>query len=159
MPERYFCRVEEAEVRPDRSDSLRHLIRKLFERRHHPRVGGREKEWLSVELVQSLREESTVYRRELSSKTEGPLPFALGFFRVRDGRLETVSDQLPANVEAKILAQVLSEFIQPGARLWFYRDGKGQGWVVRGIGELVPLSRPMKEEGGQFGPDSGEPNT
>ncbi|MFB6232243.1 MAG: hypothetical protein ABEL04_13925 [Salinibacter sp.] len=142
MPDRYQCRVENATVRPEQREALDDLVRKMFERRHHHRVGGREKEWLAVELVQSLRAESQVYREALSTKTDGPLPFALGYFRVRDGSLETVSDQVPANVAPQTLARFLSEFLEPGARLWFVREENEEGWEVQGVGEVVPLSGP-----------------
>lgn len=140
MPDRYQCRVENTTVRPERRETLDDLVRKMFERRHHHRVGGREKEWLAVELVQSLREESQVYREELSTKTDGPLPFALGYFRVRNGVLETVTDQIPAGVAPRTFVRFLSEFLEPGARLWFAGEGNEEGWEVRDVGEVVGLS-------------------
>ena len=109
MPDRYRCRVEQATVRPERSKTLEDLILKLFERRHHGLIAGREKDWLTVELVQSLREESQVYRNELSTQTSGPLPFALGYFRVRDGTLELISDEVPANVPPEAFVRLDSE--------------------------------------------------
>ncbi len=139
MPDRYRCRVENATVRPERRDTLEDLVHKLFERRHHRLIGGREKDWLTVELVQSLREESRVYREELSTETEGPLPFALGYFQVRDGTLQLVSDEVPANVDPEPFVQFLSEFLQPGARLWFADEEGEEGWAVRGVGEIEPL--------------------
>ena len=140
MPDRYRCRVENATVRPERRDALEDLVHKLFERRHHRLIAGREKDWLTVELVQSLREESRVYREALSTETEGPLPFALGYFRVRDDALQLVSDEVPANVDPESFVRFLSEFLQPGARLWFAHGEREEGWAVRGIGKVEPLS-------------------
>lgn len=140
MPDRYRCRVENMRIRSERSDALEDLVRKMFERRHHRLIAGREKDWLTLELVQSLREESRVYREDLSTETDGPLPFALGYFQVRDGRLRLVSDEVPANVEPKPFVRFLSEFLQPGARLWFARETGEEGWEVRGVGEIAALS-------------------
>lgn len=141
MPDRYRCRIKNAAVRPEKCEALEGLVRKLFTRRHHNRVGGRETEWLTVELVQSLREESQIYRDELSTKTSGPLPFALGYFRVRDGQLERVSNEIPANMEPRAFVLFLSEFLQPGARLWFADEEHEQEWEVRGVGEVGAPSR------------------
>lgn len=140
MPARYQCTIESATVREDHRDTLDALVRKMFDRRHHEYVGGREKEWLALELVQSLREASRVYRENLSSKTDGPLPFALGYFQLSDGTLELTSDRIPANVDPRTLVRFLSEFLEPGAKVWFERDGETAGWRVVGTDELRPLS-------------------
>ena len=142
MPDRYRCRVENLAIRPERSGTLEDLVYKLFERRHHRMIAGQEKQWLTVELIQSLREESRVYREELSAETEGPIPFALGYFQVRDGTLRLVSDEVPANVEPEIFVRFLSEFLQPGAHLWFANEAGEEGWVVRGVDQVEPLSAP-----------------
>lgn len=142
MPDRYRCRVENAIVRPDKREVLEGLVRKLFERRHHGLIAGREKDWLTVELVQALRTESQVYRDDLSTKTDGPLPFALGYFQVRDDRLRLVSDEVPANVRPEPFVRLLSEFVQPGARFWFATDEGEQEWTVQGIGEVARVSGP-----------------
>lgn len=148
MPNRYRCRVKNATVRPEKRDTLAELVRKMFTRRHHNRVGGRETDWLTVELVQSLREESQVYREELSTKTDGPLPFALGYFRIRDGMLERVSDEIPANVAPRPFVLFLSEFLQPGAQLWFAgKEGK-EGWEIRGVGAVTSVANPSEAAGG-----------
>lgn len=139
MPDRYRCRVAQATVRSERRDTLEDLIQKLFARRHHNRVGGRETDWLTVELVQALRAESRVYREELSTQTQGPLPFALGYFQLRDDTLRLVSDEVPATMDPKPFVRFLSEFVQPGARLWFARAETEGGWEIRGIDEIVPL--------------------
>lgn len=146
MPDRYRCRVENTAIRPERLDALEDLVRKMFERRHHPRIAGREKQWLTVELVQSLREVSRVYRDELSTKTEGPLPFALGYFRLRGDTLELVSDEVPANMAPKPFVQLLSEFLQPGARLWFADEDGEEGWAIRGVGEVLALSEASDDQ-------------
>jgi hypothetical protein len=140
MPDRYRCRVENMAIRPERSDTLEDLVHKMFERRHHRLIAGQEKQWLTVELIQSLREASQVYREELSTETEGPIPFALGYFQVRDDTLRLVSDEVPANVEPEIFVRFLSEFLQPGARLWFSDGEEGEGWCVRGVDQVEPLS-------------------
>jgi len=139
MPDRYRCRVKNTAVRAERKDTLEALVRKLFERRHHRLIAGREKEWLTVELIQSLREESRVYREALSTKTDGPLPFALGYFQVRDGRLSLVSDEVPANVDPEVFVRFLSEFLEPGARFWFRNEEEVEGWEVRDVGEVVSI--------------------
>jgi hypothetical protein len=140
MPDRYRCHVENATVRPDRKDTLEALVRKLFERRHHRLIAGREKEWLTVELIQSLREESRVYREALSTQTDGPLPFALGYFQVRDDTLTLVSDEVPANVDPEVFVRFLSEFLEPGAQFWFRDEAGGEGWEVRDVGEVAPVT-------------------
>jgi len=142
MPDRYRCRVENATVRPDRKDTLESLVRKLFERRHHRLIAGREKQWLTVELIQSLREESQVYREALSTQTDGPLPFALGYFQIRDGVLTLVSDEIPANVDPEVFVRFLSEFLEPGARLWFRGEEETEGWEVRAVDEIVSVPDP-----------------
>jgi len=136
MPDRYRCRVEDAIVRPEKREALEGLVRKLFERRHHGLIGGREKDWLTVELVQSLRAESQVYQEELSTKTDGPLPFALGYFQVRGDRLTLVSDEVPANVSPETFVRFVSEFVQVGATFWFGDEEGGQAWTIRGVGEV-----------------------
>lgn len=139
MSDRIACRVERATVRPSHRDTLDDLIYKLFERRHHNRVAGTETDWLTVELVQSLRRESTVYRTHLSTETSGPLPFALGFFRVRENALELTTDRIPANMDPESFVRFLSEFVEPGARVWFGPEGEGEGWEIRGVDEIVSL--------------------
>ncbi len=136
MPDRYRCRVEDAIVRPEKREALEGLVRKLFERRHHGLIGGREKDWLTVELVQSLRAESQVYQEELSTKTDGPLPFALGYFQVRGDRLTLVSDEVPANVPPETFVRFVSEFVQVGATFWFGDEEGDQAWTIRGVGEV-----------------------
>ncbi len=136
MPDRYRCRVEDAVVRPEKREALEGLVRKLFERRHHGLIGGREKDWLTVELVQSLRAESQVYQEELSTKTDGPLPFALGYFQVRGNRLTLVSDEVPANVSPETFVRFVSEFVQVGATFWFGDEEGDQAWTIRGVGEV-----------------------
>jgi hypothetical protein len=139
MPDRYRCRVAQATVRSERRDTLEDLIQKLFARRHHNRVGGRETDWLTVELVQALRAESRVYREELSTQTQGPLPFALGYFQLRDGVLELTTDEVPANMAPEALVRFLSEFVEPGGRLWFGEGEEMQGWRIDGEDDVRPI--------------------
>lgn len=126
-------------VRPDARETVEDLIYTMFERRHHRLVAGPEQQWLTVELIQSLRQASPLYRDKLSSETAGPIPFALGYFRLQDGRLELTSDQVPANVEPEIFVRFLSDFVEPGARLWFGPDGEETGWEIRGRDNLRAL--------------------
>lgn len=140
MPDRIACRVERAAVPEEHRETLEDLIYKLFERRHHDYVAGQEQDWLTVELVQSLRRESTVYREALSTKTSGPLPFALGYFQLQGGEeLTLTTTEVPANVEPRVLVRLLSEFVEPGARFWFGSGAEEQGWTVRGTDDVVPI--------------------
>jgi hypothetical protein len=146
MPERLRCHAENVVVRPDRREAIEDLVYKMFERRHHDIVAGREQDWLTVELVQSIRRESTVYREELSTETSGPLPFALGYFQVRGDRLKLTTDAVPANVAPKTFVRFLSEFVEPGARLWFGTPPEQEGWEVRGIDAVAPIEGPAPDE-------------
>ncbi len=139
MPDRIACRVENAVVRDDQRETLDDLIYKMFERRHHTLVAGQEQDWLTVELVQSLRRESRVYREELSTKTSGPLPFALGYFQRRGESLTLTSDEVPANVSPEPFVRFLSEFVEPGAQFWFGPEGAAEGWEVAGVDDVVPI--------------------
>lgn len=139
MPDRIACRAENVKVRTKHRETVEDLVYKLFERRHHSYVGGQEQDWLTVELIQSLRRESEVYREELSTKTDGPLPFALGYFKLQDGTLTLTSDQVPANVAPRTFVRFLSEFVEPGARFWFGRGEDREGWGVEGVDDVVGL--------------------
>lgn len=132
------CHVADARVRSDQRETLEDLIYKLFERRHHDYVAGQEKDWLTMELIQSLRRESEIYREELSTQTHGPLPFALGYFRLHGDTLRLTTGEVPANVEGRTLVRFLSEFLEPGARIWFGGE-EGSGWEIRGRDELRSL--------------------
>lgn len=135
MAERIPCRVERLVIRSDRRDTLDDLIYKLFERRHHHLVAGREQDWLTVELIQSIRRESEVYREELSTETAGPIPFALGYFTMRDETLTLTTDTVPANMEPESFMRFLSEFVNPGGRVWFGASPE-EGWHIRGVNEV-----------------------
>ncbi len=139
MPDRIACRAENVVVRGEHRETVKDLVYKMFERRHHSYVGGQEQDWLTVELIQSLRRESEVYREKLSTKTDGPLPFALGYFQLRDGMLRLTTNEVPANVAPKTLVRFLSEFVEPGARFWFGAGEKQDGWEVRGVDEVALL--------------------
>ncbi len=132
------CETVNAQVRPDRVDALEALIRQLFNRRHHDLVASQDKMWMTVELVQSLRKQSSVYRT-MSSKTEGPLLFEIGYFRIQDGVLEPISDRLP-DARPEAMVRVLSEFLEPGAELHFHTNGEVFGWTIQGVDDVVPLS-------------------
>lgn len=146
MADRIACRAEQLVVRDDRRETLDDLIYKMFERRHHNYVAGREQDWLTVELVQSIRRESEVYREELSTKTAGPLPFALGYFQRHDDRLTLTTNEVPANVAPETFVRFLSEFVEPGATLWFGTPPEQEGWVVRGVDDVEPLEEDSPPE-------------
>lgn len=125
MPD-YTCTFENARVLEARRSELEALIEKMFARRHHNRVsaGPSGQMWLTVELVQALRRTSSVYR-ELSTKTTGPLPFEIGFLRIRDGNLEPISDPLPMD-QPEVFVRVISEFLQSGATIHLAHQGEAQ---------------------------------
>jgi len=139
MSDRIACQVEDVAVRPEHEETIDDLLFTLFERRHHDAVAGPEQDWLTVELVQSLREQSDVYRDALSSQTSGPLPFALGYFQRQGRTLRLTTDEIPANVPPKTLVRMLSEFVESGARLWFGSGAERHGWEIRGVDELERL--------------------
>lgn len=138
MADRIPCRVENLVVRSDRRETLDDLIYKMFERRHHNLVAGREQDWLTVELIQSIRRESEVYREALSTETAGPLPFALGYFTRQDDTLKLTSDTVPGNMEAEAFVRFLSEFVEPRGRLWF-GESPDEGWEIKGVDEIEPV--------------------
>ncbi len=136
MTDRIACQAEHVEVRAEHRETVEDLVYKMFERRHHSYVGGQEQDWLTVELIQSLRRESEVYREKLSTKTDGPLPFALGYFKLRDGVLTLTTDEIPANVAPRTFVRFLSEFVEPGARFWFGTGAERKGWAVYGVDDV-----------------------
>lgn len=143
------CRIESAAVRAEKEEALTALIRQLFNRRHLAYIASNERSWLTVELVQSLRRQSRVYRA-LSTKTSGPLPFALGYFRVTDGALDLVSNTLPLDDSLdggpEVLVRLLSEYVAPGARLTFATDAGDAVWVIRGVDDVERV-RPAAADG------------
>ena len=133
-------RVEQARVRPDRREKLQDLIARLYRRRSHARLSTWDQLRYGPEIADYLRRRSKVYRRVAGEPgTEGPLPFALGFFRVTsEGAFEPVADALP-DPQPELLARLLSEFLEPGARL-FFGEGAGEtGWAVEGEDDVRPL--------------------
>lgn len=134
------CSISNARVRTDKQDDLRDLLRTLFERRNHPMIAGSDKQWMTVELIQSLRRKSEVYREHLSGKMSGPLPFALGYLRLHDGAVDFTTDEVPANVEPEVLACLLSEYLEPGAELSMQWDGDVQRWRIRDRADVTRLS-------------------
>ncbi len=138
MADAVRCRVESARVRTGKAEALTRLIHQLFNRRHLSYVASSDRAWLRAELVQSLRRQSTVYRA-MSTPTEGPLPFGLGYFRVREDRLEPVSDAIPVD-DAEALVRLISEFVEPGARLYFGDGEEAEAWRIDGVNAIAPLS-------------------
>ncbi|PQJ34164.1 hypothetical protein BSZ35_05700 [Salinibacter sp. 10B] len=139
MPDRLSCRVENLTVRPEVRETVEDLVYKLFERRHHHFVAGQEQDWLTVELVQSIRRESTIYREELSTEMAGPIPFALGYFQLRDGGLKLTTEKIPANMDPESFVRFLSEFVEAGGRLWVGSEGDEEGWEIQGPDDVVPI--------------------
>mgnify|MGYP006286329895 CR=1 FL=1 len=139
MPDRIACHAEDVTVREEHRETVEDLVYTLFERRHHYRVGGQEQDWLTVELVQTLREASVVYREELSTEMAGPLPFALGYFQLNGETLRLTTDEIPANVAPRTFVRFLSEFVEPGARFWFGTGDDADGWRVEGVDDLAAL--------------------
>jgi hypothetical protein len=139
MPDRIACQAENVTVREEHRETVEDLVYTLFERRHHFRVGGQEQDWLTVELVQTLRKASAVYREELSTEMAGPLPFAFGYFQLNGDTLRLTTDEVPANVDPKTLVRFLSEFVEPGARFWFGAGDDASGWRVQGVDDLAVL--------------------
>lgn len=96
--------------------------------------------WLTVELVQALRRASEVYR-ELSTKTRGPMPFEIGYLRIRDGRLESISNSLRMD-SPEVFVRIVSEFVEPGATISLAAVEEsdeipdGGTWSVIGIGDV-----------------------
>jgi len=139
MSERISCTVEDVVVRDDKRPTVQDLIFKLFQRRNHRYVGGQEKDWLTVELVQSLRKQSRVYREELSTEMSGPLPFALGYFQLDGDTLRLTTDRIPARMEPIAFVRFLSEFVEPGATVWMGTGEERRGWRIDGVDVLTEL--------------------
>lgn len=138
MADTVRCRIEHARVRPEQQAAFEQLIHQMFARRNHAYIASSERLWLGAELVQSLRRRSSVYRA-LSTKMSGPLPFAIGYLRVRDGQVELVSDAVPC-IEADVFARLLSEYVEPGARIWMGDAGEVSGWRIDGVDDIAPLA-------------------
>jgi hypothetical protein len=130
--------IHEATVRPNKAEALANLIHQLFNRRNLTYIPAADRTWLTVELVQSLRRQSTVYRT-LSDKTSGPLPFGLGFLRVRDETIEPISDTIPVE-DPELLVRLLSEYVMPGATLSFTAEDGTQTWRIEGENAVTRVS-------------------
>lgn len=135
-------RVHDARVRPDKAEALSNLIHQLFNRRNLSYIPPKDRTWLTVELVQSLRRQSAVYRA-LSDKTSGPLPFGLGYLRLKGGSIEPISETIPVD-SPRVLVRLLSEYVAPGARLSFTTDGDTEIWHIHGEDEVTRV--PMTNE-------------
>jgi len=143
-----FTCLMDASVRRDRREDLEALIRKMFSRRHHNRVsaGPSGQMWLTVELVQALRRVSQVYR-EFSTKTTGPLPFEIGFLRIRDNRLEPISDPLHID-QPELFVRMISEFVKPGARIRLTRSSTASQREKNGSAKAGGAEDPADERDG-----------
>jgi len=137
MSSAVHVQIHAAQVRPDKAEALSSLIHQLFNRRNLSYIPANDRMWLTVELVQSLRRQSEVYRA-LSEKTSGPLPFGLGYLRISGETVEAVSDTLPVD-DPKVLVRLLSEYVAPGARLSFTTDGETEMWRIEGKDEVTRL--------------------
>ena len=137
MPDSVRCVVRNARVRANQAEALEDLIQQLFAQRSLAHIPAKDRQWITAELVQSLRRQSDVYRA-MSSKTDGPLLFEIGYFRIRDGELDLITDELPRADPEKV-TRVLSEFLEPGAQLLFVAEESTVGWTVRGEDDLTPL--------------------
>ena len=132
-------RIHTAHVRPDKAEALTDLIQQLFNRRNLSYIPAKDRTWLTVELVQSLRRQSAVYRA-LSEKTSGPLPFGLGYLRVSGETIEPVSDTIPVD-DPRVLVRLLSEYVAPGARLSFRMGDEIEVWQIDGEDEVTRLEK------------------
>lgn len=129
--------IHAAQVRSGKAEALSSLIHQLFNRRNLSYIPANDRVWLTVELVQSLRRQSEVYRA-LSEKTSGPLPFGLGYLRIRGEAVEAVSDTLPIE-DPEVLVRLLSEYVVPGARLTFTTAAEREVWRIEGKDEVARL--------------------
>ncbi len=131
-------RLEQARVRIEHRAALATLIERLFLRRSFLYLTPADQQWQRPELVQLLRRHSRLYQT-ISTPFDGPLPFALGYFRVSEDELEPIAEAIPVE-DPEQLAWLLSEFLEPGARLWVELDEGWQGWQIVGEGQLRSLS-------------------
>ncbi len=132
------CYLVAARVRADRLARLSELSERLFLRRAFLYLSAADQQWQRPELVQLLRRLSTLYC-QCSTPFDGPMLFALGYFRVYDGVLEPVADRIPID-NPELLAWVLSEFLEPGAQVWVEMDAGWCGWHIEGEGQVHPLA-------------------
>ncbi|MDQ7039817.1 MAG: hypothetical protein Q9M35_02660 [Rhodothermus sp.] len=131
-------RLEQARVRADRRAALEQLSERLFLRRSFLQLSPADQRWQRPELVQLMRRYSRLYRT-ISTPFDGPLLFALGYFRIRADELEPVAEAMPLE-DPERLVWLLSEFLQPGARFWVEENGMWQGWQIVDEGQLQSLS-------------------
>lgn len=132
------CWFKDARVRPDRKATLEALIHRVFARRSVAHLRDWQSDWHRKDLIRDIRSQSTQYAA-VSDPEDGPIPFALGHLRIRDGHLETVATPLAVE-HPEVLVRLLSEFLEPGACVWF-RQGEAQvGWEIRGEGAVERLS-------------------
>lgn len=137
MSSAVHVQIHTAQVRPDKADALSSLIHQLFNRRNLTYIPANDRTWLTVELVQSLRRQSEVYKT-LSDKTSGPLPFGIGYLRLNGEAVEPVSDTIPVE-DPEVFVRLLSEYVAPGAHLSFTADEKTVEWQIDGENEVTRL--------------------
>jgi hypothetical protein len=137
MSSAVHVQINGARVRPDRVDALSGLIQQLFNRRNLSYIPAKDRTWLTVELIQSLRRQSAVYKA-LSEKTSGPLPFEMGYLRLNGETVGVISDAIPVD-DPEVFVRLLSEFVKPGARLSFTTESGTETWRIEGEDEVVRL--------------------
>lgn len=128
-------------MREERREALEQIIDRLYRRRSLRRLSTWDRLRYGPEVADFLRRRSRIYRH-LSGEagTEGPLPFALGFFRVTpEGAFQPVASTLP-DPQPELLCRLLSEFLEPGARLFFGKREGEAGWQVDGEGQVRRVS-------------------
>ncbi len=138
MPEEVRCRLEDAAVRPARAADLQALIDYCYARRTLAHADAWDRIRHGEEVVRKLRQLSAAYRT-LSTETSGPLLFEIGYFRIAEGRLEPVARALP-DPHPEAVARVLSEFLEPGARIVFGEGEAARGWTIEAEGQTTSLA-------------------
>jgi hypothetical protein len=131
------CWFDHARVRPDKKATLEALIHRVFARRSVAHLRDWQSTWHRKDLIRDIRSQSTQFAAA-SDPEDGPIPFALGHLRVRDGHLEAVATPLAVE-HPEVLTHLLSEFLEPGARVWFRRGATSFGWQVQGAGSIVRI--------------------
>lgn len=133
------CRFENARVRPEREATLEALIHRVFARRSVAHLRDWQSGWHRKDLIGDIRSQSAQYTA-VSDPDTGPIPFALGHLRVRNGVLEIVATPLAVE-HPEVLVRLLSEFLEPEAEVWFQKGETQVGWRIRGEGAVERLAR------------------
>ncbi len=132
------CYLVRARVRTERRAQLSELSERLFLRRAFLYLSPTDQQWQRPELVQLVRRLSILYR-QCSTPFEGPVPFALGYFRIEADMLEPVADRIPID-DPELVVWLLSEFLEPGAQVWVEMDSGWCGWGIEGEGQVQLLA-------------------